>query len=189
MKSPAVFFDRDGTLIHNVPYNGNPDAVKLLDDVPESLLMLKNLGYALIVVTNQSGVARGFITEAEVTNVNERMQFLIIEEGGPVIDGVYYCPHHPDGVVAEYTMCCDCRKPAPGMVYKAVEELNLDLRNSWIIGDHYHSDMLLGLRLGLRTVFFDSRGENEKPPGVFAITASFHELAEIIATAGEADHG
>lgn len=185
MKRRAVFFDRDGTLIHNVPYSGNPDGVHFFEGVSAALTNLKNSGYALVIVTNQSGVARGKITEEDVAKVHAKIQKLIISEGGPEFDGIYYCPHHSEGVVPEYTMCCDCRKPAPGMIYRAEEELNLDLSNSWMIGDHYHSDMLLGLRLGMRTIFFDSRGVNEKPPGVFAITASYPELVKIIATAGE----
>jgi D-glycero-D-manno-heptose 1,7-bisphosphate phosphatase len=128
---PAVFLDRDGTLIEEVGHLGDPDGVVVLPGVPGALGRLAADGYALVVVSNQAGVARGLFTEEDIRAVNARTAELLRAEGAPPIEGWYWCPHHP-----EFTGPCDCRKPEPGMLKRASEELDLELERSWMVGDH-----------------------------------------------------
>lgn len=139
--APAVFLDRDGTLMHDVDYCGDPDAVEMFDDVPDALAQLKRAGFRLIVITNQSAIGRGYFSEADYFAVNERLNG---EIGGELIDGWYHCPHHPrDG--------CECRKPSPKLVVDAAREHDLDLSRSFFIGDKT-SDIECGRNAGLTTV-------------------------------------
>lgn len=127
---PAVFLDRDGTVIEEVGHLGEPDGVVLLPGAPAALRRLSEAGFALVLVTNQAGVARGYFTEEEVQAVNARVSEMLLVEGVK-LDGTYYCPHHPD-----FTGPCDCRKPEPGMLLSAARDLDLDLTGSWMVGDH-----------------------------------------------------
>ncbi len=127
---PAVFLDRDGTVIEEVGHLGEPERVVILPGVPEALRKLSDKGFALVLVTNQAGVARGLFTEADVQAVNRRTEELL-EAADVSLDGTYYCPHHPD-----FTGPCDCRKPGPGMLRSAARDLDLDLERSWMVGDH-----------------------------------------------------
>ena len=125
----ALFLDRDGTLVRNVPYNRNPDAVQLEPDALRALGCLCAAGFVPVLVTNQSGVARGLCTAGEVAAVNGRIRALL-RAGGIALDAVYVCPHHPD-----FTGACECRKPAPGLLLRAQRELGLDLVHSVLVGD------------------------------------------------------
>lgn len=131
----AAFLDRDGTIIEDVGYLGDPDGIRFLPGALEALARLRRAGYRLILVTNQAGVARGLITEDDVQRVNRRLGELLRAEGIP-LDAVYYCPHHAEHGPPEYRRDCDCRKPGPGMVRRAVAELRVDPARSVIIGDH-----------------------------------------------------
>jgi D-glycero-D-manno-heptose 1,7-bisphosphate phosphatase len=128
---PAVFLDRDGTLIEEVGHLGDPDEVVLIPGVPEALGRLSEAGFVLVVASNQGGVARGLFTEDDIRAVNKRTAGLLSAAGAPEIDGWYWCPHHPD-----FSGPCDCRKPAPGMLKRAAEEMDLALAASWMVGDH-----------------------------------------------------
>jgi D-glycero-D-manno-heptose 1,7-bisphosphate phosphatase len=128
---PAVFLDRDGTLIEEVGHLGDPEGVIVLPGVPEALRRLAGAGYTLVVVSNQGGVARGLFTEDDVRAVNRRAAELLAQAGAPRIGGWYWCPHHPD-----HTGPCRCRKPRPGMLLRAAREHDLDLPRSWMVGDH-----------------------------------------------------
>ena len=134
-QSRAAFLDRDGTIIAEVGYLRDPAGIRLLPGALDALRALKRAGYRLILVSNQAGVARGLMTEADVQAVNARLAALLRDAGVP-LDGVYYCPHHPEHGPPEYRRACDCRKPAPGMVDRAVRELQVDPSRSVIIGDH-----------------------------------------------------
>jgi D-glycero-D-manno-heptose 1,7-bisphosphate phosphatase len=149
VKRPAVFLDRDGTLIREAEYLADPAGVEVLPGAVLGLRALRVAGYALVVVSNQSGVARGLFDEAAVRAVNARMETLLAV-GHARPDAVYYCPHHPRGTVPEYTRECECRKPAPGMLQAAARDLDLDLAASWVVGDK-DLDIELGKRLGLHT--------------------------------------
>jgi D,D-heptose 1,7-bisphosphate phosphatase len=133
--APAAFLDRDGTIIEDPGYLGDPDKIHFLPGAHEALRALRAAGYRLIVLTNQAGVARGIITETDVQRVNDRLQELLSDAGVPV-DAIYYCPHHADAGSPEYRRDCHCRKPGPGMVERARRDFRLDLGRSVIIGDH-----------------------------------------------------
>ncbi|MHC4071411.1 MAG: D-glycero-alpha-D-manno-heptose-1,7-bisphosphate 7-phosphatase, partial [Planctomycetota bacterium] len=134
MPDKAIFLDRDNTLVEDPGYISDPDQVKLLDGVAEALVELKALGYKLIVVTNQSAVARGIITEEVLAEIHERLRQLLIEKNA-FLDGIYYCPYHPEGVVAKYRKKSEYRKPNPGMLLEAADDMDIDLGQSWCIGN------------------------------------------------------
>jgi D-glycero-D-manno-heptose 1,7-bisphosphate phosphatase len=133
--SPAAFLDRDGTIIEDLGYLGDPAGVRFIPGALEALRALQRAGFRLVLVTNQAGVARGLISEADVRRVNDRLRGLLAEAGVD-LDGVYYCPHHPEYGPPEYRRDCECRKPKPGMVRQALRDLGLDPSLSVIIGDH-----------------------------------------------------
>jgi lipopolysaccharide heptosyltransferase II len=132
---PAAFLDRDGTIIEDLGYLGDPERIQFIPGAQDALRALQASGYRLIVVTNQAGVARGLITEADVRRVNRRLQALLAD-AGIALDGIYYCPHHPDAGPSEYRQPCASRKPGPGMIEQARKDFELDLGRSVIIGDH-----------------------------------------------------
>ena len=134
MANRAIFLDRDDTLIEDPGYINSPDQVKLLAGVPQALIELKAMGYKLVVVSNQSAVARGIITEKVLARIHDRLKQLLAEKGAS-LDRIYYCPHHPDGVIEKYRKESDSRKPNPGMLLTAAEQMDIDLRHSWLIGD------------------------------------------------------
>jgi D,D-heptose 1,7-bisphosphate phosphatase len=155
----AVFLDKDGTLIPNVPYNVNPELIRLAPGAAEALPALHAAGYALVVITNQSGVARGYYTPQDQDGVAARLRELLDELGVP-LTGYYYCPHLPEGSVAGYAIHCNCRKPLPGLVIQAATEHQLDATRSWFVGDILH-DIEAGRQAGCRTVLIDNGGEEE----------------------------
>jgi D-glycero-D-manno-heptose 1,7-bisphosphate phosphatase len=145
---PAVFLDRDGTLIEERGYLDTLEDIVLLAGTTDALHLLRDAGYALVLVTNQAGVARGFFNEAFVRQAHRHLAAMLATEG-IVLDGYYYCPHHPDGVVAEYSRVCQCRKPAPGMVAQAARDLDLDVGRSFVVGDKW-LDVELASNAGAR---------------------------------------
>ena len=153
----AVFIDKDGTLISNVPYNADPDKIVLEYGAVEALRLLQEKGYALIVVSNQAGIAHGYFREEEMQPVIDRVRQLL-REGGIVLDGFYYCPHHPAGKVTQYAISCMCRKPLPGMLLQAAEEMDVFLPESWMIGDILH-DVEAGNRAGCRSILLNKGNE------------------------------
>ncbi len=162
MPNTAVFFDRDGTLIHDPGYLNDPDHVRLLDGAAEAVRKLQRLGCKTVVVSNQSGVARGIVTEEMLARIHERLGELLAAQGAS-LDGIYYCPYHPDGVIPEYRKESDWRKPRPGMLLAAAREMEIDLARSWMIGDN-DRDMEAGRRAGCRTILLSStRSESGYP--------------------------
>jgi D-glycero-D-manno-heptose 1,7-bisphosphate phosphatase len=143
----AVILDRDGTLIQEKNYLHDPKDVELLPGVPEGLALLHRHGCRLIVATNQSGVGRGLYSLEDMHAVNARMQALLAEKGIE-LDAVYYCPHAPEEQ-------CRCRKPAPGMLERAVREQGVSLADSFVIGDK-EADILLGRRAGMQAILVRS---------------------------------
>lgn len=134
--SPAVLLDRDGTLNVDHGYIGRLDLLTLYPYSVEALRVLQQAGFRLVVVTNQAGVARGMFDEAFVQESHEWLRRQCAA-GGVHLDGIYHCPHHPDGTVPEYTRVCECRKPRPGMALQAARDLDLDLSRSYVIGDKW----------------------------------------------------
>jgi D,D-heptose 1,7-bisphosphate phosphatase len=155
MESKAIFFDRDDTIIEDTGYINNPDQVKLISGVAKSLLEFKEMGFKLIVITNQSGVARGILTEKAVGEIHERLNVLLSEKG-VVLDAIYYCPFHPDGIVPEYRKESEDRKPNPGMIMTAAKEHNIDLSQSWAIGNSAR-DIDAGRRAGCKTILIEKK--------------------------------
>ncbi len=146
----AVFLDRDGTLIREADYLRDPSGVVLERDAAEAVALLNRAGYRVILVSNQSGIARGYYTERELEAVQRRVEDLLHEEGA-YLDAFYFCPHHPDGRVEKYRMDCRCRKPGTGMVERAVEEWGIDLAASYVIGDKA-SDLEMARRAGMTAI-------------------------------------
>ncbi len=143
--TPAVFFDRDGTLMEDTGYVSDPALVSLLPGALEALPALKKAGFRLVLITNQSGIGRGYFTVADYEAVHIRFVELL---GADPFDGVYFCPDHPD-------TASDRRKPAPGMLLEAARDLDLDLAHSWMIGDR-ESDLLAGRAAGTRSILVRS---------------------------------
>jgi len=157
MPVPTIFLDKDGTLLEDVPYNVDPQQMRWAPGAAECLRRLHARGYRLVVISNQSGVARGFFGEDALQAVRKRLESMFSEVGTPLA-GFYYCPHHPEGKVAAYATACRCRKPAPGMLLHAAEELGLDLEQSWMIGDIL-DDVEAGRQAGCRTILVDNGHE------------------------------
>lgn len=179
---PAVFLDKDGTLLGDVPYNVDTSLMRLAPGARQALRLLAAHPVALFVVSNQSGVALGKFGIAALNDVEARLHALFAESGA-VLSGVYWCPHHPHGNVAPYAIKCDCRKPAPGMLLRAAREHRLDLARSWFIGDILH-DVEAGNRAGCRTVLLDNGNETEWLAGEFRVptarAADLYEAAQIV---------
>jgi D-glycero-D-manno-heptose 1,7-bisphosphate phosphatase len=146
----AVFLDRDGTLIVERGYITVPEGVELIPGAAEAVTRLREAGWKVFVVTNQGCVAKGMITEDELGLIHFRMVSLLAE-GGAEIDGVYYCPHHPDGEQIQYSVECDCRKPRPGLLERAAGEHGVDLSESVTIGDSLR-DLEAGRAAGTRGI-------------------------------------
>lgn len=146
----AVFLDRDGTLVVERGYITVPDMVELIPGAAAAVIRLREAGWKVFVVTNQGCVAKGMITEDELGVIHFRMVSML-GAAGAALDGIYACPHHPDGTVPEHAIECDCRKPRPGMLERAASEHGLDLSNCVIIGDTPR-DLEAGRAAGVRSV-------------------------------------
>jgi D,D-heptose 1,7-bisphosphate phosphatase len=155
----AVFFDKDGTLIKDVPYNIDPLLVELEKGAIDTLLRLKRENYLLVIISNQAGIALDFFTEQRFLQLKEYL-LKLFEIEGVVFDGFYYCPHHPQGKNINYKKNCDCRKPAPGLLFRAARELDIDLTASWMVGDILH-DVQAGTQAGCKTILVDNGNETE----------------------------
>lgn len=157
----AVFLDRDGTIIEDVGYLNTHRNLQFIKGSIEAIKKLNAAGYKVVVITNQAGIARGLITEDMLQTIDKTLHKWILN-GGAHLDGIYYCPHHPEHGVHPYKQECECRKPHPGLIKKAEKDLDIDLSQSWMIGDKY-SDVLAGKRAGTKTIFVTSgRGQEEK---------------------------
>lgn len=134
MKKPAVFMDRDGTVNEQMGYINHLDRFVLLPGAGEAIRLLNDAGYLAIIVSNQSGVARGYFPMDLVHRVHDKMTSLIKKEMA-TLDGIYFCPHYPNGKVPPYGAICDCRKPGIGLIRKARESFDIDMENAYVIGD------------------------------------------------------
>ncbi len=150
MPNRAVFIDRDKTLMEDTGYVSDPQAVKLLPGVELAIKSLQQARYKIVVVTNQSGIARGMLTEDALEEIHAEMRRQLSEKGVH-LDAIYYCPYHPEGTVEQYAKESDLRKPKPGMLLRAAAEMEIDLGDSWMIGDSAR-DVEAGQRAGCRTI-------------------------------------
>lgn len=157
-KQRAVFLDRDGTINKYVGFLRNINDFELLDGVTDAVRKINALGYLAIVVTNQPVIARGEVDFDELQQIHNKMETLLGEDGA-YLDAIYFCPHHPhrgyDGERTELKIECDCRKPKPGMLLQAAKDFNIDMENSWMIGDG-ESDILAGKNAGCRTALIET---------------------------------
>jgi D,D-heptose 1,7-bisphosphate phosphatase len=163
VKKPAIFFDRDNTLIASDGYLGDPAAVILIPGAAAAIARAHDLGFAVITFSNQSGVARGLFTEDAVAAVNKKMaQLLLHENPRAKIDRDEFCPFHPEATVEKYKKDSDLRKPKPGMILSAAAALDLDLRSSWIVGDAPR-DIEAGYAAGCRTILVSNPSLSPSP--------------------------
>jgi D-glycero-D-manno-heptose 1,7-bisphosphate phosphatase len=158
LKRPAAFLDRDGVLNIDHGYAHRLDQLEWIEGAPAAVRLLNESGYFVFVATNQSGIARGYYDEAAVDRFHTHMQAALRAQGAHV-DGFYYCPHHPDGSVANYAVACRCRKPGTGLLEQAAQEWPLDLSRSFLIGDKT-SDLKAAADFGIDGILFDARIES-----------------------------
>ena len=160
MSQKAIFLDRDDTLIDDPGYLKDPAQIKLLPGAAEAVIHLKKMGYLVLIITNQSAIARGYITEKQLDQIHQKLKSLLSAQGA-VIDGIYYCPYHPDGTVPGFDTESHLRKPNPGMLQQAAEELEIDLSRSWMVGDTYR-DIQAGKAAGCHTILVDVPGKTRE---------------------------
>ncbi len=146
----AIIMDRDGTVCEEVGYVNHLDRVRLLPRSADAIRAANEAGFQTVIVTNQAGVARGYFAETLVDEVHDRVRELLAGEGAR-LDGIYYCPHHPDVGGPAYRRSCDCRKPRPGMLWRARDEMGIDLTSSYMVGDSA-KDLEAGHAAGTTTV-------------------------------------
>ena len=180
----AVFLDRDGVLIKDVNYLTSTDQIQLLPGVGSALLSLQS-SFSIIVVTNQSGIARGFLTEEDLAGIHSELVKLLAMEG-VIVDVLYYCPHLPEALEPYYRMFCTCRKPNPGMLLRAGKDFGIDLSRSFLVGDR-PSDIQAGDAAGVASILLTGGGGSNSGSGVVALELT--EAAEIILATAERDPG
>lgn len=157
-KRPTVFLDRDGVLNVDRGYVYKPDQLEWIAGAAEAVRLLNEAGYLVLVVTNQSGIARGYYDEAAMHRLHAHMQDSLRTQGAHV-DAFYYCPHHPEGSVKELAVRCHCRKPEPGMLQQAAREWPIDLGRSFLIGDK-DADIAAAAAFHIRGIKFDAKNDS-----------------------------
>jgi D-glycero-D-manno-heptose 1,7-bisphosphate phosphatase len=178
---PAVFLDRDGTLIEEAGYLDRLERLVFYPYSVDAVRLLNRAGFAVVIVTNQAGVARGIFRETFVGEAHRHVT-TTLERGGARVDGFYYCPHHPEASVEQYRKSCDCRKPQPGMLRRAADDLKLDLARSFVIGDRWH-DLQAGDAVGARGILVRTgygRTEEASPTARLSPVAIVDNLIEAV---------
>ena len=155
MKKPAAFIDRDGTINEQMGYINHLSRFKIIPGVPKAIRLLNDLGFLVIVLTNQSGIARGYYSIDLVRQIHALLQKTLKKEANATIDAILFCPHHPQGSVPEYTMECECRKPKTGLIKQACMDFEIDLTQSFVIGD-MASDMELANQAGVKGIMVET---------------------------------
>jgi D-glycero-D-manno-heptose 1,7-bisphosphate phosphatase len=150
MAQTGIFLDRDGTINNEVEFLRTSDQLKLIPRSADAIAELNELGFKIFILTNQSGIARGILTENDLHRIHTKL-LQLLEEQNAHIDKIYYCPHHPEGSIEKYTKACECRKPKPGMYRAAAKEYNIDLSRSFVIGDKM-IDIQAGNNCGAHTI-------------------------------------
>ncbi|NIF21089.1 D-glycero-beta-D-manno-heptose 1,7-bisphosphate 7-phosphatase [Candidatus Pantoea multigeneris] len=173
----AIFLDRDGTLNVDHGYVSQIDDFQFIDGTIEALQELKKMGYALVLVTNQSGIARGMFTEDQFMYLTEWMDWSLADRDVD-LDGIYFCPHHPEAVIEEYRQVCDCRKPQPGMFLTAQQHLNIDMAASYMVGDKVE-DMLAAQAAGVGMKVLVRSGKPVTEEGEKAADWVLNSLADL----------
>jgi len=174
---PAIFLDRDGVINKDNGYVSQRDDFEFIEGTIEACIELQKKGYLLVVITNQSGIARGLFTEAQFNTLTEWMDWSMSDRGVD-LDGIYYCPHHSEEGQGEFKIDCECRKPKPGMLMNAIEDLNIDIEASILVGDKT-SDLQAGIAAGIKTNYLVRSGKEITEQGESLATAIFDDLAGI----------
>ena len=174
----AIFLDRDGTLNIDYGYVHEIDQFHFIEGSIEALQQLKQMGYLLVLVTNQSGIARGYFSEQQFLQLTEWMDWSLADRGVD-LDGIYYCPHHPDGI-GEFKQDCDCRKPKAGMLNQAIKELKIDPARSIMIGDKME-DMIAGKSAGIKTNVLVRSGKPISEDGEKLADHVIDSIADVVA--------
>ncbi|MBU5377943.1 MAG: D-glycero-beta-D-manno-heptose 1,7-bisphosphate 7-phosphatase [Pantoea sp.] len=176
-KVPAVFLDRDGTLNVDHGYVHEIDNFQFIDGAIEALQELKKMGFALVLITNQSGIARGMFSEDQFMQLTEWMDWSLADRDVD-LDGIYFCPHLPDAPVEAYRQACDCRKPHPGMLLSAQKHLDIDMAASYMVGDKTE-DVLAGKAAGVGTNVLVRSGKAVTAEGEAAADWVLNSIAEL----------
>ncbi len=174
----AIFIDRDGVLNVDKGYISQIDDFEFIDGVIDALQTFKEKGYLLVLITNQSGIARGYFTEEQFHRLTEWMDWSLADRGVN-LDGIYYCPHHAEQGSGKYKVECDCRKPKPGMLLEAIEELNIDVAESILVGDKI-SDIQAGIAAGVKNNYLVRSGKTLTTEAEALATAVFDDLKEMV---------
>ncbi|KAB2825280.1 MULTISPECIES: D-glycero-beta-D-manno-heptose 1,7-bisphosphate 7-phosphatase [Aliivibrio] len=177
MSKPAVFIDRDGVINVDRGYVHKRDDFEYIDGVFDAVKKCKDMGYLLVLVTNQSGIARGMFTEEQFEILTEWMDWNFADHGID-FDGIYYCPHHPEATVEKYKEECDCRKPNPGMFNSAQSFLDIDMENSVMIGDK-KEDMMAAQAAGVGTRILVRTGKPVTEEGEALATTVLDSIADV----------
>jgi len=177
----AVFLDRDGTINEEVGYLTDLSMLRLIPGASAAIKKLNESGFKVVVVTNQSGVARGYFTESFVQKTHERF-LQMLRDAGARVDSIYYCPHHPTAGNPPYSVACECRKPGTGLIDRAARDLDIDVQSSYVVGDKW-SDVELGQRTGAHTIlvstgFATDDAENVRLPHVAEPDFVAHDIRE-----------
>ncbi|MEL0630620.1 D-glycero-beta-D-manno-heptose 1,7-bisphosphate 7-phosphatase [Psychromonas aquatilis] len=175
---PAVFLDRDGVINKDNGYVSEIDDFEFLEGAIEACIALKEKGYLLVVVTNQSGIARGLFSEEQFHTLTEWMDWSMADRGVD-LDGIYYCPHHSEAGIGDFKIECECRKPKPGMLNNAIDDLKIDIENSILVGDKV-SDIQAGIAAGVKTNYLVRTGKAITEEGETLATAVFDDLAAVV---------
>lgn len=173
MANQAVFLDRDGTIAKNINYCSRPEDFELLPHTAEAISLLNQHGFKVIVITNQSGIARGHFTEDMLAKIHDKMKGELAKEGAWV-DAIYYCPHHPDDN-------CECRKPKPKLAIQAAKDHDIELKDSLVVGD-LQMDIDLGKAIGCRTILVRTLPVNDESPKSDIVVSDLLSAAQIIVT-------
>jgi D-glycero-D-manno-heptose 1,7-bisphosphate phosphatase len=177
----AVFVDRDGTLVREVGHLHRREQLEILPGVADAICFLRERGFKVVMVTNQSAVARGLLSEEGLAEIHQTL-CARLAAAGAYLDGIYYCPHHPTEGLGAYNVVCDCRKPSPGLVRRAATDLEIDPAFSFVVGDQ-KSDMELAQRVGARGILIGEAGSGALPDLAVHVAADLRDAATwIVAT-------
>ncbi|MBB1274765.1 D-glycero-beta-D-manno-heptose 1,7-bisphosphate 7-phosphatase [Psychromonas sp. SR45-3] len=177
-KVAAVFLDRDGVINKDNGYVSEIDDFEFIDGAIEACIEFKKKGYLLVVITNQSGIARGLFSEEQFHTLTEWMDWSLADRGVD-LDGIYYCPHHNKEGIGEFKVDCECRKPKPGMLMNAIADLNIDIETSILIGDKV-SDLQAGIAAGIKTNYLVRTGKAITEEGESLASAIFDDLTAVV---------
>ncbi|NJN17416.1 MAG: HAD family hydrolase [Oscillochloris sp.] len=179
MPTPALLLDRDGTLVEPRHYPRRPEELVLYPNLSAGLRRFQAAGWKLALITNQAGIAHGYFSEADLAAMHQHLTAQLAQQDIQ-LSGVFYCPHHPEGIVERFAHVCNCRKPQPGMLINAAEQLRIDLDHSWFIGDIL-DDIEAGNRAGCRTVLVDLGTEARPQDPIRRPTAVARNTAHALA--------